>query len=116
MAGAIGEFHFIDSHPRPGATSAETQRRIHSLAARATHAKARRQRVSHYQYIKGSSGRKDEMQPCLSVETEMKAASIPSPSHLLMSYRRDHFASFARRLYPIEDFLLDYCESEISLF
>ncbi|KAJ5833404.1 transcriptional regulator family: Fungal Specific TF [Penicillium riverlandense] len=110
MSGKRSEFQFIHtSQPGvPGVASAEKQRLVHSHAARAAHAKARRQRLVEYRAIKTRSGSEDERQPFSTAAAETAIAVIPSPLGFLGSDRRDPFASFARRLNPIEDFLLDY--------
>jgi hypothetical protein len=112
MSGKRSEIQFIySSHPGlPGVKSAETQRRVHSHAAWSAHAKARRQRLLKYQAIKASSNSEDDTQLCTKAAAEVGIATISSPISLLGSGRRDPFASFARHLIPIEDFLLDYCE------
>jgi hypothetical protein len=112
MSGKRSETQFIhSSYSRlPGVASAETQRRVHSHAAWAAHAKARRQRVIKYQAIKSGNNSKDERQPFTKTAAEVEIAVISSPIGLLGSNQRDPFASFARRLNPIEDFLLDYCK------
>ncbi|KAL0776179.1 hypothetical protein CaCOL14_007466 [Colletotrichum acutatum] len=43
---------------------------------------------------------------------KQSAAAGSTPFGPLSSGRRDPFASFARRLSPVEDFLLDYCKCE----
>lgn len=112
MSGKGSEIQFIySSHAGlPGVKSAETQRQVHSHAARAAHAKVRRQRLLKYQAIKASSHSKDEAQLSTRAAAEVGIAIVSSPISLLGSSRRDPFASFARHLNPIEGFLLDYCE------
>ncbi|RDW72798.1 hypothetical protein BP6252_06705 [Coleophoma cylindrospora] len=110
MSGKGSEIQFIySSQPKlPGVTSVETQRRVHSHAAWAAHARARRQRLVKYQAIKADSNSEKEKQPSTRTAAEIRVATIPSPISLLGSDRRDPFGSFARHLIPIEDFLLDY--------
>ncbi|RDW87957.1 hypothetical protein BP5796_03651 [Coleophoma crateriformis] len=110
MSGKGDELQFIHSYQPEllGVTSAEAQRRVHSHAAWAAHAKARRQRLVKYQAIKAHSNPEKEKQPSTRMATEIGVATIPSPVSLLGADRRDPFGSFARHLVPMEDFLLDY--------
>lgn len=107
------EIQFIHSTQlrAPGVASAEMQRLVHSHAARAAHAKVRRQSLIEYQAVKSSSGSEDERRPLSTAAAEKAMAAIPSPLGLLGSDRRDPFASFPRRLNPAEYYLLDYCKS-----
>ncbi|BCS30773.1 uncharacterized protein APUU_81076A [Aspergillus puulaauensis] len=110
MSRKRGEVQFIHSTQlrAPGVASAEVQRLVHSHAARAAHAKVRRQRLIEYQAAKTSSGSEDERRPFSTAAAEIAMAAIPSPLGLLGSDRRDPFASFARHLNPAECYLLDY--------
>lgn len=103
---------FIHSHEKDtlGAKSAEARRRVHSHAAREAHARTRRQRVIQYQATKASGNTWNGGQ-CSGIDAaEVQVSVISSPIALLGSGRRDPFGSFARRLSPTEDFLLDYCK------
>lgn len=112
MTGKRSEIQFIfSSHSGlHGVKSAETQRRVHSHAARAAHAKARRQRLLNYQDIEDGRNSEDKTQLSTKTTAQVGLNTILSPISLLGSGRRDPFASFARHLNPMEDFLLDYCE------
>lgn len=107
MSGKRGGIRFIHSHEQetPWVTSAEARRRLHSHAARATHAKARRRRMTQHQAT--ADGQEEGHVPKKPV-AEIQPAVLPTPIGTLGSGRRDPFASFARRLSPMEDFLLDY--------
>ncbi|KAF6791673.1 hypothetical protein CSOJ01_14313 [Colletotrichum sojae] len=110
MPGERSGIRFIHSHKEntPGVTSAETRRRLHSDAARATHAKRRRQRMIEHQTTVESRDGWDGGQIPGRQSAEVQVAVVSSPIGPLGSSRRDPFASFARRFSPIEDFLLDY--------
>jgi len=110
MSSTRSEIPFIYSSKHGGVASAEMRRLVYSHAARAAHAKARRQRLIEYHAIQSSSGAEDESLPLSTAAAEIAKSVIPSPLGLLGSDRRDPFASFARSLNPIEDFLLDYCK------
>lgn len=114
MSRTRSEIQFIHSSKPglPGVASTEMRRLVHSHAARAAHARTRRQRLIEYHAIKTTSGSEDESLPFSTVAAEIGISVIPSPSPLgfLGSHQRDPFASFARSLNPIEDFLLDYCK------
>lgn len=118
MADKRNQIRFIHSshHERPGAASAQTQQQVRSQAARAAHAKARRQRTANYQAIeaRNRSDGHPEQSCSSSSTTEVETSVLSSPVMLLGYGRRDPFASFARPLSPIEDFLLDYCKSGFS--
>lgn len=104
---------FIHSHEQetvPWVTSAETRRRLHSHAARATHAKTRRQRMIQQRATTDSHDSSGGGRPSKKAATDVQVTVLPSPIGTLGSGRRDVFASFARRLSPVEDFLLDYCK------
>lgn len=112
----------LSMHPGlSGAASAETRRQVRSQAARAAHAKLRRQRVITHQATSASGSSHSRSRPFrgeLAVRADIPVLS--SPATLLGASRKDPFASFARRLISTEDFLLDYCkpchlESAISL-
>jgi hypothetical protein len=96
--------------------SAEVQRRVHSHAARAAHAKARRQRLIEYQKLKATGVLEDGHQALAKDGVETGILVLPSPVGPLVSERRDPFASFARRLNPTEEFLVDYCKSSFLTF
>ncbi|KAH6654922.1 hypothetical protein BKA67DRAFT_566638, partial [Truncatella angustata] len=110
MSDNRGEIQFVHSSRLglPRVASAEMHRRVHSHAARTAHAKARRERLVNYQALKASSNSEDGRQPFNKATTKVEIAVISSPISLLESYRRDPFASFARPLNPMEDFLLNY--------
>lgn len=120
------EVHFIHSYS-PGSkeqSSAEVQRQVRSHAARAAHAKTRRQRLARYQAKQGSVHPRHQqhgdshqnqdhgLQQSPPSEAFIKGGhdTSSSPFQILGSGRRDPFSSFARPLSPAEDFLLDYCE------
>ncbi|KAH9230913.1 hypothetical protein K456DRAFT_39204 [Colletotrichum gloeosporioides 23] len=110
MATIGHDIQFIHSHEKStlGAQSAEAQRRVHSHAARAAHAKTRRQRVIQYQATKAIRNDFNGKQPPSRAADEVQVSVISGPIAPLGCGRRDPFASFARRLSPTEDFLLDY--------
>ncbi|KAF6829571.1 hypothetical protein CPLU01_07857 [Colletotrichum plurivorum] len=107
MSGKRVGIRFIHSHEQetPWVTSTETRRRLHSHAARATHAKTRQQRMTQHQAT--ADGQEEGHIP-EKPAVEIQVAVLPTPTGTLGSGRRDPFASFARRLSPMEDFLLDY--------
>ncbi|KAF0324549.1 hypothetical protein GQ607_008253 [Colletotrichum asianum] len=110
MATRRHDIQFIHSHEKStlGAKSAEAQRRVHSHAARAAHAKTQRQKVIQYQATKESRNDCNGENSPARTAAENQVSVIPGPIAPLGCGRRDPFASFARRLSPTEDFLLDY--------
>ncbi|KAK1853586.1 hypothetical protein CCHR01_03795 [Colletotrichum chrysophilum] len=115
MATIRHDIQFIHSHEKStlGAKSAEAQRQVHSHAARAAHAKTRRQRVIQYQATKAIRNDFNGKQPPARAADEVQVYVISGPIAPLGCCRRDPFATFARRLSPTEDFLLDYwCDSD----
>ena len=98
------QFIYSSDEGRP---SADTKHLVHSHAARATHAKSRRKRLVEYQ---ANNDQKQLQHRSTPVVVEVDGSTIPSPVSLLGSGHRDPFASFARRLEPVEDFLLYYCK------
>lgn len=106
MSGKRSKIQFIHSpySKLPSGSLVETQRRVHSHAAWAAHAKARRQRVIKFGNLE------DELDSFPNASFNADTAVITSPIDALGSNRRDPFASFARNLNPIEDLFLDYCK------
>lgn len=98
------------AHPT-GPDSTSIQRKTaRSHAARAAHAKERRQRTLQYQAQKrreeGIQTTRDE------TDTEPQSAlhlTTPKVITLLPASRRDPFMSYARKLRPIEEILFDHC-------
>lgn len=116
-----GCIQFINSYHPGDTTSAKVQQRIHSHAARTTHARVRRLRMIDYQASKiipedsqevkgqGTTAMSSVLSASNTVEAERLV--LPSPVSLLASDRRDPFQSFAKPFERIEHFLLDHCES-----
>lgn len=106
MSGKRSKIQFIHSPYSKLTRGAlvETQRRVHSHAAWAAHAKARQLRVMKFGNVE------DGRQPFSNASFNVDTAVMPSPVGLLGSNRRDPFASVARHLNPIEEFCLDYCK------
>lgn len=89
------QFIYLHKQDNSKVASAESQRRAHAHATKTAHARARRQRIFQLQAARS---------------TEAQVAAEFTLIDSLGSARRDPFASFARRLSPAEDFLLDYCK------
>jgi hypothetical protein len=107
-------------HTGPGeVVSAASRRKAHSHAARTAHAKTRRLRTIEYQSAKVQRVVNDGETSTINTTVISNAQTSgdqdrythPSPLSLLTSDRRDPFHSFARRLRPLEHFLLDHCMS-----
>jgi len=122
----LGSIQFINKSSLDNDLTVEDQRRAHSHAARAAHAKARRLATIQYQSSKATqvedsnhavnerritvkSNRHAILNAAKSNTTEQPA--LPSPLNPLPSDRRDPFESFVRPLKRGEHFLLDYCKS-----
>lgn len=119
MSKRRSETHFISLlHPGPsGAVSAETRRKIRSQAARAAHAKVRRQRVAMYQAMRAcGSSEARRLSSCDGSAADVDVPVPSSPATLLGAGRKDPFASFAKHLNSIEHFLLDYCKPPCQKF
>lgn len=106
-----------------GATSAEDQRRAHSYAARAAHAKAKRLCTLEYQARKdGQLQEKAHKVKEQSIvlrngmqlnrnKREPETPVVPSVWDPLAAYQGDPFMSFARPFKPLENLLLDHCKT-----
>lgn len=122
------EIQFINlSHPAEAAAT-ESQRRAHSHAARAAHARTRRLRTMEYRAHKATQHADDgrgsnaegigeqllvnkDAVSAAPKAVQLQTALVPGPANLLASDRTDPFVSFARPLKPFELFLLDHCGS-----
>ena len=82
------------------------QRVVHSTAARAAHAKRRRQRMKEFQSAKlQDTSHGQEVEP-----RHELALAAPNLVRAFSAGRTDPFSSFARPLKPVEHFLLDHCK------
>lgn len=103
--------YIINSAHSTGPESTSAQRKTaRSHAARAAHAKERRQRTLQYQAQK----RREEENKTTRDETDTAPQSAlhsttPNIITLLSASRRDPFMSYARKLQPIEEALFDHC-------
>ncbi|KAL4882114.1 hypothetical protein BJY04DRAFT_49382 [Aspergillus karnatakaensis] len=89
--------------PSNGGRTGPSQRSLaRSHAARAAHAKTRRQRIIQYQNQKAQDRDRDQESENLSHR------SSGSPTNLLSHHRRDPFHAQARSLNPTEEFLIDH--------
>jgi hypothetical protein len=97
---------FLQCSYADDATVKKRQKRVvHSNAARAAHAEARRLRTIKYQATKA----RERGQHLIHTPAEGVAPPVPQISRVLPASRTDPFQSFARPLEPIEHFLLDHC-------
>jgi hypothetical protein len=102
--------YIINSAHSTGLEPTPAQRKTaRSHAARAAHAKERRQRTLQYQAQK----RREEGIRILQDDTQTgpSALVLPTPKIItpLSASRRDPFMSHARKLQPIEEILFDHC-------
>ncbi|KAL4899905.1 hypothetical protein BDW74DRAFT_183226 [Aspergillus multicolor] len=113
------KLQFIHSTTASVADSTAAQRRLaRSHAARSTHAKERRLRTIQYQAQKAQKAKKareaNERSTLPTAGYGMDELN-PDPNHLLSYHRRDPFASWVRKLGPLEEMLFDHYVTTVVL-